>query len=923
MADRSVKVSLILQAQGYVQGMDAAAKKTRDLGTEQEKLARKAQSFETMGRAALAVGVAAAAGVAVATAKFVEFDKQMSYVQAATHETAANMELLRDAAMDAGARTVYSASEAAMAIEELAKAGVSTADILSGGLDGALDAAAAGGMAVAETAELMASTLKQFQLDGTDAAHVADLLAAAAGKAQGGMQDMGAALSQAGLVANQFGIPVEEAVGALAAFANAGMMGSDAGTSLRTMLLRLANPTGEVAELMKDIGFNAYDANGQFIGMEKLAGELESSLAGMTQEQKNQTTAMIFGQDAIRGANVLLKEGAQGIQEWTDKVNDQGYAAETAAIRLDNLAGDWEEFTGSLETAFISMGEGANGPLRDFIQGLTDMVNWFNDWPEWAQQLVIVGGAAVAILGGLGGAALLAIPKLAAFKAAMTDLDLSLKKFSLIGGGITLAIGLVISAVTALAGAHAEAEARADSYAASLDKGAQATAETYSQIADKMLEDQDTWDLVFADRWLSGADAARMLGMSVTDVTKIIADGGKDFEDLSKQVEDLKNNTDGAADALANKLGVSTTEVRDAAFNLLPVLKTEGDLIQKGKDDAAAKADAMGGLADETEGAGAVAETAAQQYFAEADALSSLDRELNALLDSFNELNGTNQDAISKNLAYQETLRDVRDHISELQAGAEGYAYGLDLSTEAGSRNMQMLLDLAKDSQTAAEGQFALDQSAQGYMASLQAGRQELIDSAIAMGATAEEAQALADKIYAIPPEREIEILAETAAAQSAVDGLLNGIPDFKTVTVQVAAENTFNAAASWVQDLGGGSRSRSGGVREFAAGGWSSGPGIAKATPGGLIRVAEANYDEAIITTDPKHRNRSLQIYDEIGSRIGAPKPAPAPFYMSGGGGSSMSVSAPITITAMPGMDEGLLARKTAENLNYQLKKL
>lgn len=153
------------------------------------------------------------------------------------------MSLLRQAAIDAGADTVYSATDAADAINELGKAGMSTSDILSGGLNGALDLAASDGMEVAEAAELMSSAMAQFNLTGADATRIADALAAGAGKAQGSARDLGYALQQSGMVANSFGIGMEETVGTLTSFANAGMTGSDAGTSLKSMLIALANPT--------------------------------------------------------------------------------------------------------------------------------------------------------------------------------------------------------------------------------------------------------------------------------------------------------------------------------------------------------------------------------------------------------------------------------------------------------------------------------------------------------------------------------------------------------------------------------------------------------------------------------------------------------------------------------------------------------
>jgi hypothetical protein len=134
MADRTVRVSLMLEASGYIAGAQAAAAKTRELGSEAEKLAQKKQSFETLGRSALLLGAGMAAGVGIAIKSAADFDQAMSHVQAANHESAASMDLLAAAAIEAGRRTVFSATESANAEEELAKAGLSTADILGGAL---------------------------------------------------------------------------------------------------------------------------------------------------------------------------------------------------------------------------------------------------------------------------------------------------------------------------------------------------------------------------------------------------------------------------------------------------------------------------------------------------------------------------------------------------------------------------------------------------------------------------------------------------------------------------------------------------------------------------------------------------------------------------------------------------------------------
>src|SRR5690606_33122309 len=258
--------------------------------------------------------------------------------------------------------------------------------------------AAAGELSVAAAAGTAATAMTQFRLGGEDVTHIADLLAAGAGKAQGDVSDMALALKQGGLVASQFGLSIEDTVGTLSAFASAGLIGSDAGTSFKTMLIALANPSKESAKLMKQLGITAYDAQGQFVGITNLAEQLQTKLGGLEEETRNQALAQIFGNDAIRAANVLYSQGSAGIQKWIDDVNDQGYAAETAATRLDNLKGDLEELSGALETALIGAGSDAQGPLRDMVQALTGIINAWTDLDQATKSNVV---RIVATVGGL------------------------------------------------------------------------------------------------------------------------------------------------------------------------------------------------------------------------------------------------------------------------------------------------------------------------------------------------------------------------------------------------------------------------------------------------------------------------------------------------------------------------------------------
>ena len=256
--DRSLSVKLRADVSNYLAGIKQAGNATREFaGKAGEGVAQHKADWATVGQSVTVAGLAIAAGVGFAVSRFADFDAAMSAAAAATRASARDLGLLRDAAMQAGADTQYSASEAAQAIAELGKAGVSTADILGGGLTGALSLAAAGQMDVARAAELSAIAMKQFGLGGDQVSHVADLLAAGAGKAVGSVDDMGMALKQSGLVASQTGVTLEETTGTLAAFASAGLIGSDAGTSFKTMLQRLTPQSKEAAETMSELGISA------------------------------------------------------------------------------------------------------------------------------------------------------------------------------------------------------------------------------------------------------------------------------------------------------------------------------------------------------------------------------------------------------------------------------------------------------------------------------------------------------------------------------------------------------------------------------------------------------------------------------------------------------------------------------------------
>lgn len=831
MADRIVKVTLSAEVAAYKRGMLEAAQATRTVGTESEKLAQTRQAMQQLGQAGVVAGSLITAGIGVAIAKFAEFDQQMSYVQAATGESAENMALLRDAALEAGASTVFSATESAAAIEELAKAGISTADILGGGLKGALDLAAAGGLAVADAAAIAATTMQQFQLSGEDATHVADLLAAGAAKAMGDVSDLSAALNQSGLVAAQFGVSVEETTGTLAAFAQAGLLGSDAGTSFRTMLLRMANPTKEVSQLMDSLGFSAYDASGQFIGLAGLAGELETSLAGMTQAQRDQTLAMIFGQDAIRAANILLREGEEGIRNWTTAVDDQGFAAETAAARLDNLMGDWEAFTGALDTAFIQMGAGANGPLRALIQGLTALVEGFTELPAWVQQGTLVLAGVVGVIGLVGGAALLAVPKIVEFRIAMQTLGLTAAtaKTSLasagafLGGPWGIAISVAVAAATIFIAKNQQMAQAAAEFRETLDESSGAITDYTAELVAKKLEEAGAFE------------QASKAGVSQRELTEAILEGGSALDSVNAKLRDRHDSELFNAD-----LGNTINTVREMRLNV--------EDAAAGFENIEAATEGATGAASENEAA--LAELSAQ---AEDTGVSIQD-----LADNIRAFGG-------EVLNTRDAQRQFEAALDDVQGSLKKNGSTLDVTTEKGRANQAAVDDVAKSTLEYAAALLEQTGDQEKASAAVARGRSQLIAILAQFGITGAKAEAYADKLGLIPENVNTDVAVNTTAAQAAINRFIYANDGRRISMIVDGVSGRRVAGSDLVARANGGIED----YQAFASGGFPT--GIYAGRPESIHKFAEPETIwEAYISGKPDQRDRNIGIWQETGRRLG-----------------------------------------------------
>lgn len=613
---------VVSSAQAAAHGVDAFSEAVYLANQEAQESAAKTaaavekqkQAYQTLAPAVTIAGGALTLAFGKMITTYADFDKSMSEVQAATHETTGNLNLLREAAVGAGADTAFSASEAAGGIKELAKAGVDTQAILNGGLSGALNLAATDNIEVAKAAEIAASAMTQFKLSGEAVPHIADLLAAGAGKAQGGVEDLGMALNQSGLVANGLGLTIEETTGTLTAFAAAGLTGSDSGTSFKTMLQALTPNSKKAAETMDELGLSAFDAQGNFVGMSEYAGILQNSLKGMTEEQRASTMEVIFGSDAVRAANVLYDEGAAGIQKWEDAVNDAGYAAETASLMQNNLAGDVEKLGGAFDTVFLQSGGTANDALRELVQSAESFVDMVGKIPAPILNIgAIVGGLA----GGaalLGGGLITALPRIRETRDALRDLapegsrvDRSLRKVS--GGMKDLAKGGAVAG-TILGVGVALGKIAEMNYTGNIIDGTGHIAVALQDIINKGPQAAGALDAAFTGK--DGGELTTSIGSMDDAIQELFADDpGSKFDNWGQSVVNSLTGIKGSKQIAEDAFGGIDTEL--------------ANLLSSGNADGAAQA--FSEIQKKLKDSGVSAEEAAYLFPAYSDALSRVEAE--------------------------------------------------------------------------------------------------------------------------------------------------------------------------------------------------------------------------------------------------------------------------------------------------------
>lgn len=770
--NKNIVIRLMADTASYEAAMTRAGSTAKTVASGMEGTGRKSALIASgMTAAGLAVAAFGVAAVKMAA----DFDQQMSTVQANTGATSAQMDQLRAAAIEAGASTVYSASDSADAINDLGKAGMSVTDILTGGLTGALNLAASDGMAVGDAAEYMANALSMFHLKGSQASQVADTLAAGAGKAVGNVSDFGEALNNCGAQANSFGMNVQETTGVLALFAQNGTIGAEAGTQLNSMLMKLAAPSAEASNTMKELGISAYDAQHHFVGMANFAGQLQKAEKGLTDEQRNQANATIFGSYAIKAANYLYEAGESGVNKWTKAVSESGYAAEQAAAKNNNLKGDLENLSGSMESLMISVGEGAQGPLRKMVQGLDTLVDTFSGLPSGAQQTIVVMASLAGVFGAVHKAAgnlngstsimanniglaidpiqrvktalgsaqtafqmfkassMSAYEQMEAFGTSASKAQLKTAGFKAVGSSVMSLLGGPWGIALTVAGAALSAFVSHQQKAKEATEQLQSALESGSSISETIAgayQDMSSGGVKLTT-WLDKA------GISLTDMTSAAMGNEAALKRVNKQIKEI------------DKPGIGGT----AAAAIKKALKEES----KAYDDASKKANEKSKAAKNAVDADGKSASAAKEAASANKELGSSASDASSQIDDLVQaLFGLE----SGNLTADQAVDQLNQKIGELSDTCKdnGVVFDqsgnlLDRFSEQGTKTKQALEDIASSAQNAAEKIIKQGEST-GFSSGeierangvLQDARDAIIRQAEASGMSEQAANALADR---------------------------------------------------------------------------------------------------------------------------------------------------------------------------------
>lgn len=390
-------------------------------------------SIKSLGKQLVGFGVAAALPLGAATKQFAGFDDAMANLRANANPTAEELRRIEAAVKDISRSTGAGPTQVAETMTELLKAGLGVEEVINGAADATLRFARIAGMEAAPAATTLVKAMNVF---GVDAVTAADAMSKAADASTVSVEDVAMSFSQVSAAASMAGLDIHETANAIAILGQNAVVGSDAGTSLKTMLLRLVAPVDEGAKRMAQLGIGVRDASGEMKPLRDVIAELQSKLGRLNVEARDQAMRELFGSDAIRAGIILVQGGVEAWDEFNGKIADGLSVSRKHAIVMDTLSGFTQMARSALEEAAIAVGATLAPTLRKagviIARVSKAFVALVEKNPELVKKIALVTAGVVA-----GGAALIALGGAASFAAAAIAVLVS-------------PLGLVVAGVVAL-----------------------------------------------------------------------------------------------------------------------------------------------------------------------------------------------------------------------------------------------------------------------------------------------------------------------------------------------------------------------------------------------------------------------------------------------------------------------------------------
>ena len=388
------------------QELERLEKQASQSATALQKIAADGEKLKTIGNKVSDVGekflpaTAAVVGLGTAAVKTAaDFDTGMSKVSAISGATGDDLDALRAKAREMGAKTKFSASEAASAFEYMAMAGWKTEDMLDG-IEGIMSLAAASGEDLATTSDIVTDALTAFGMSAQESGHFADILAAASSNANTNVSMMGETFKYAAPVAGALGYTAEDTALAIGLMANAGIKSSQAGTAIRSGLTRLVKPTKQVAEAMEKYGISITDSNGRMYTLQEMMLQLRKKLGGLSEAEQGAAAAAIFGTNAMSGWLAVVNGSDADFNKLAGAIdNCDGTSEKMAATMQDNLEGQLTILKSQLEELAISFGEILMPVIRSIVSSIQGFVDKLNSLSPAAKRIITTIALIVAAIG--------------------------------------------------------------------------------------------------------------------------------------------------------------------------------------------------------------------------------------------------------------------------------------------------------------------------------------------------------------------------------------------------------------------------------------------------------------------------------------------------------------------------------------------